>query len=427
MDSPLAVYLGLAISVVLSALFSGMEIAFLSANRLRLELDKKSHSISTRIIQIYTDYPNQFIASILVGNNLSVVVYGMAMSALLTPWLSALAANESLVLITETLISTIFILLVAEFLPKTIFRASPNTFLKVFAVPVFFFYIVFYPVSRGITWLSARLISLFTHQRVNPHAPPAAFGKTDLNYLVDEASNSLDEPSETNDYEHEIKVFQNALEFSDVKIRDCLVPRPDIEAIEVNATIGELRDLFLATSFSRIPVYEDNVDNIIGYVNAKSLFRHPKSIRDILFPIQYIPETAKANKMLTQLIRTSQSIAIVVDEFGGTAGLITIEDLVEEIFGEINDEHDTNNIVMKRISPTEYILSGRAEVDELNHRFSLDIPESEGYDTIAGYILDQHPSIPNANDELQLGSFLIHILQVDESRIVLVRLTVLDD
>lgn len=424
MDDPFSVYLLLGFSVVFSALFSGVEIAFLAANRLRLELDKKSRSVTTRIIQIYTDHPNQFIASILVGNNICVVIYGMAMSAILTPMLSRFLSNESIIITVETIISTMLILLVAEFLPKVLFRAAPNGFLKIFAVPIFFFYILFYPISRGVTILSQWLISLFTHQKVRQQAIPVVFGKTDLNHLVGEASGHIDDAEPVGGDDHSLRIFQNALAFSDVKVRDCLVPRPDIEAIEMNSPIEELRDLFLATNFSRIPVYSDNVDNIVGYVNVKSLFQQPSTIKDVLRPLRYIPETMQARQVLTQFIRSSTSMAIVVDEFGGTAGLITIEDLVEEIIGEINDEHDTPNVVMKQLSPTEFILSGRAEVEEVNERFGLSIPEEETYGTIAGFILAQQPSIPQPNDVLELGEFKIKILQVDGSRIALLQLTV---
>lgn len=416
-------YVTLAVSLLLSALFSGVEIAYLSANRLRLELDRKQHSLTSRIVQLYVEYPGQFIASILVGNNIAIVLYGIAMQDLLQPWLISYSADASFQVVSQTIISTIIILILAEFLPKALFRTHPNAFLKVFAFPIFFFYILLYPISRGMTWLSSVLLGLIMHEQVGDEGARIVFGKTDLNHLVDEFSQNKPSEDDDEDLEHEIKIFQNALEFSDIKVRECFIPRTDIVGIELTESVDKLCNLFISSSYSRIPVYEDSVDNILGYVNAKAIFRHPAAIRDVMIELPFVPETMKAGKLLTQFIRTSSSMAIVVDEFGGTAGLITIEDIVEEIFGDIQDEHDTSSVIMKCVAPGRFVFSGRAEVEAINEHFDLGIPEVEAYDTIAGYILDQEPSIPKPNDELEIGPYRVKILRVDGSRIKLVELT----
>jgi len=418
---PLAV--ALVCSLVLSALFSGVEIAYLSANRLRIELDRKTNSLSQRVVRIYVQHPAQFIATLLVGNNVALVIYGMAMSDLLAPWLATFSANETYQLLSQTAISTVIILIVAEFLPKALFRIHPNAFLTLFALPVFLFYILLHPIASGITLLSHGLLKIFFRQRLVEHAAGSTLGPQDLNHLVDEAT-QVSDSQDQDAVDQEIRIFQNALEFSDVKVRECLVPRPDIEAIPITASLQDLRHLFITTNFSRIPVYQDTVDNIVGYVNAKRLFEHPASIREAMRPLTFIPETMKASDLLSQFIKNSRSMAIVVDEFGGTAGLVTIEDLVEEIFGEIDDEHDTQSIVMRQTGPHEYLLSGRAEVDVINEMFKLDIPDSDDYDTVAGFILDNQPSIPQPNDTIQIGQFRIRILQVDGSRISLLSLSV---
>lgn len=426
MDSYL-VYLTLSVSVVLSALFSGIEISYLSANRLRLEIDRQRASLTSRIVQIYLKSPSEFIATILVGNNVVLVIYGMAMATVLNPLLRNVAPNDLMLLITETLLSTFVILMLGEFIPKALFRLSPNGLLKFFSLPLFPLYVVLYPLTRGIGFISRGLVHLLSGgKRVHPALEGGEFGRSDLNALVDRSCQYAGADAEGEGTDSEVKIFQNALQFSEVKVRDCLVPRTDIQAVEVNASLEELTDAFIESSFSRLPIYEGSIDNIIGYVNAKSLFLRPATIREIVRPLAFIPETMRAKVQLTQFIRSSKSMAVVVDEVGGTAGLVTMEDLIEEIFGEINDEHDTQTLIMNREDDGSYLFSGRAEVTTINELFGLDIPESDSYDTIAGFILENHPSIPRGGDVVTIEEFTFRVLQVDGRSIQLVRLSLED-
>lgn len=416
----------LIFAVALSALCSGVEFAYMSANRLRIEIDRDRRGLSSWIIHRYLGKPGLFIASILVGNNVALVVYGMLMNRLLKPVTTPLALyGDTVVLIAETIISTICILIVGEFLPKVLSKTHPNAFLRVLAIPAYLVYVFFYPLSLFMSWVSARFIRLITKKESLSEDAGLTFGRTDLNVLVEQAAPQKD-GEETLDQvnEHELRIFRNALDFSEIKLRDCLVPRMDIEAADVENSVNDLQALFVKTKYSRIPIYEGSVDNIIGYVNAKSLFRRPKSIREVVLPLCFVPETMKAGTLLTQFIKSTSSMAIVVDEFGGTAGLVTIEDLLEEIFGDINDEHDSSTQVFKQLDKHTYRFSGRAEVEELNERFNLGIPESDSYDTIAGFILHYHPDIPEVGDTIEIGSFTFSIERVDASRIRLVRLEV---
>ena len=353
------------------------------------------------------------------------VLYGIVVAKLLAPLFLPLRENPWIFLLLQTILSTFFLLLVAEFLPKAICRMHANTFLKIFALPIFFFYVLFYPISKGMTLLSGHLVRIFTRRNLVTSVEPTLFGRNDLNVLIEEAAQQhkdedLDE--EHNGSRNALRIMQNALDFSEAQVRDCYVPRPDIVAVDVNDSLEELRSLFISSNYSRIPVYENSIDNIIGYVNAKMLFHHPESIRKSLISLPFIPETMSAKTLLSNFIHSSTSMAIVVDEFGGTAGLVTIEDLVEEIFGEINDEHDHSTIVMREVEEGVYQLSGRAEVDEVNERFELNIPESDDYDTVAGYILCHQASLPQAGEACIIDDNEIRILKVEGSRIVLVEL-----
>lgn len=412
----------IGLSVLFSALFSGMEIAFVSANKLRIELNRKRGSFSSRIIHIFSRNPGQYIATMLVGNNIALVVYGIEMAKMLEPAISHYIYNETGVLITQTIISTIIILVTAEFLPKSIFRLHPNGFLNFFSLPMLFFYFVFYPVSKLTTWISLGIIRKVLRQEVRFGEEKRIFGKIDLDHFVGEVQDT-----DSNDANHqmEIEIFQNALDFSEIKVRDCMIPRTDIEAIDVNATIPELRDKFIDTNYSRLPVFQESIDNIIGYVNSKDLFKKPQSIKSKLIKIDFVPETMRANKLLTNFIKDHKSIAIVVDEFGGTAGLVTIEDIIEEIIGEIDDEHDMSDLVEKQLGETEFIFSGRLEVDYLNEKYKLNIPESDEYETLAGYVLSVYQSIPKPHEVLALGSFRIKVAKMDGTRIDLIHLSLL--
>ncbi len=407
-------------SLILSAFFSGMEIAFVSANRLRLELDRKQGQISSGLVSIFTSNPSQYIATMLVGNNIALVVYGIEMAKILTPSFEIYFNSPSSILILQTLLSTIIILITAEFLPKSIFRLHSNTLLNFFAFPVFIFYLLFYPISKLSTGLSYATIKVLFRIKISKDKAKPIFGKLDLDYLIGQTSPVSDEGGE---HEHELKIFQNALDFSEVRIRDCMIPRTDIEAIEIEDGIDALKQKFIQTKYSRIPVYKDTIDNIIGYINSKELFKNPESIQSKLIKIDFIPETMKANKVLALFIKEHKSIAVVVDEFGGTAGLVTIEDIIEEIIGEIDDEHDKNEFVEKQINENEFILSGRLEIKHLNETYNLNIPESDEYETLAGFILFQYQNIPKPNEIIILADYTIRILRMNETRIELIQLT----
>lgn len=407
----------IVIALVLSAFFSGMEIAFLSSNKLRLEIERKQSKTYNHIASLFLKAPGQYISTILVGNNIVLVIYSIFMSALYTTVTGS--SNYAL----ETLVSTLIIIFTAEFLPKAVVKADPNFYLRVFAVPLYVFYIVFYPLARFTTLLSALFLRL-TGRRVADTPRAVGFGKVDLATLVEEAAGNEEGDDEgKEDNGQRIRLFQNALDFSEQRVRDCMVPRTDIEAIDVNDSVDDLRRLLVETGFSRVPVYEGTIDNIIGYANIKSLFKAPVTIREILQEILYVPETMPQQKLLGELTRDYRSLAVVIDEFGGTAGLVTLEDLLEQIFGEIEDEHDADYLVEKRLSDSEYVLAGRLEIDHLNETYGLGIPESDRYDTLAGYILDQSEDLPKPGDVVKADGLKIKILRTGRTRIELVQVT----
>lgn len=414
----------IGLSVLFSALFSGMEIAFVSANKLRIELDRKKGTYVSRIVHIFTQDPGQYIATMLVGNNIALVVYGIGMAHLLEPTISTYINGGLWVLLMQTVVSTAIILVTAEFLPKSLFRMHPNGLLNFFALPMLFFYILFYPVSRFSTWVSLGFIRKVLRQDIKRGEERRIFGKIDLDHFVGESKYSEEEDL---NHEQDIRMFQNALDFTEIKVRVCMIPRTDIDAIDINSPIEELKDLFINTNYSRVPVYQGSIDNIIGYVNSKDLFKNPKSIKSKLLKIDFVPETMLANKLLTSFIKEHKSIAIVVDEFGGTAGLVTIEDIIEEIFGEIDDEHDMSNFVEKQLSKDEFILSGRLEVSHLNDKYNFGIPESEEYDTLAGFVISSHQNIPKPQEVITIDNFRIKVAKMDRTRIDLIHLTMLSE
>jgi len=407
------------ITLIFSAFFSGMEIAFTSANKLRLELDRKQGHISSGLISIFTDNPSQYIATMLVGNNIALVIYGIEMAKLLTPIFENYISSPSSILVLQTILSTIIILITAEFLPKSIFRLHANTLLNFFALPVFLFYLLFYPISKFSTSLSYGIIRILLRTKIKKDKSKPIFGKIDLDHLIGQSAAK----EEDGKHEQELKIFQNALDFSEVRIRDCMIPRTDIEAIDIDANIMELKQRFIETKYSRIPVFKGGIDNIVGYINSKELFKNPQSIKSRLINVDFIPETIRANKVLAMFIKEHKSIAIVVDEFGGTAGLVTIEDIIEEIIGEINDEHDRNELVEKQINDNEFILSGRLEIKHINETYNLNIPESDEYETLAGFILYQYQNIPKPNETIILSDYTIRIIRMSETRIDLIQLT----
>lgn len=407
----------IAIALLLSAFFSGMEIAFLSSNKLRLEIERKQSKTYDHIASLFLKAPGQYISTILVGNNIALVIYSIFMSSLYV----SITGSSNYAL--ETLISTLIIIFTSEFLPKAVVKANPNFYLRHFAIPLYGFYIIFYPLSRFATMLSTLLLRLMG-KRVTPTPQTAEFGKVDLATLVEEAAGGEEsDEEEKEDNDQRIRLFQNALDFSEQRVRDCMVPRTDIEALEVSSSVDDLRHLFVTTGYSRVPIYDGTIDNIIGYANHKSLFRNPATIREVLRQPLYVPETMSQQKLLGALIHDHKSMAIVIDEFGSTAGLVTLEDLLEQIFGEIEDEHDADYLVEKQINDNEYILAGRLEIDHLNESYRLGIPESDRYDTLAGYILDQSEDIPRPGDIIKADGLKIKILRTSRTRIELVQLT----
>lgn len=422
-------FLIILITILLSAFFSGMEIAFVSANKLRLELDKKSDPFSSKILKLVTADSSQYIATMLVGNNIALVIYGIAFASLLGPFFQTYVHSESLIILLQTIVSTLIILVFAEFLPKTLFRIFPNTLLNLFAAPLAFFYFIFYPITRFTIGITNILLRYFFKTELKKTSKDIVFGRIDLDEFVHENDlTGLQKGLKKKlSLEKEVRLFKNALDFSKVKLREIMVPRPEIEMLEVNADIAELRQKFVETGYSRILFYSKNIDNIVGYVHSSVIFKNPDSIKPHIQHVLIVPETMPANKLLSTFIQEHRSIAIVVDEFGGTSGMVTSEDILEEIFGEIEDEHDTSDIIEKKISDTEYIFSGRSEIDLLNEKYFFNLPETEDFETLAGLILYYHESIPKINTEIKINNFLLKILKATSTKIELVKLTLTND
>ena len=414
------------ITLLLSAFFSGMEIAFLSSNKLKMELDKNKGQIRARLISFFARKPSHFIAALLVGNNIALVMYGVVMANRLEPvfgkYLPASMNNEFSVFILQTIISTLLILIIAEFLPKILFRINSNAIVKFFAIPVSVFYAVFYPVIWLFTGMSEFILSKIFRIRLS--GKEYEFSPVDLdNYVKELDSNQLKQ----SEAKQEIQMIQNAMEFHSIKLRECMVPRTEIVAIEENEPVKKLGLLMSETGLSRILVYNDNIDNIIGYVHAFDLYSRPQTINQIIKPVMIAPETASANQILTSFIQQHKSIALVVDEFGGTSGIVTMEDIIEEIFGEISDEYDKEKKTEKQIAENEYIFSGRHEIDYLNEKYQLNLPESDDYETLAGLIIHYHEDIPVIGEEIQIGKFTFIIAQASKTRIEQVNLRVSRD
>jgi CBS domain containing-hemolysin-like protein len=399
-----------------------MEIAFVSANKLRLELDKQSEPFNSKILKVVTANPGNYIATMLVGNNIALVIYGISFAVLLEPVFGTFIQSETLILLLQTLVSTLIILVFAEFLPKTLFRIIPNTLLNVFSVPLALFFFLFYPITRFTVGITNLMLKAFFKKDVTTTDKNLVFSRVDLDEFVSERDNVGLEKKEN--VETEIKLFKNALDFSKVKLREIMVPRTEIEMLDVKSTIDELRQKFVETGFSRVIFYDENVDNIVGYVHSSVIFQNPESIKPYITNVLIVPETMPANRLLSTFIKEHRSIAIVVDEFGGTSGMVTSEDILEEIFGEIEDEHDTIDIIERKISDNEYIFSGRSEIDLINEKYFLDLPETEEFETLAGFILYYHESIPKINSVIKIGIFQFKILKATNTKIELVKLTI---
>jgi len=412
------------IALLCSAFFSGMEIAFVSSNKVRAEIEMSRGGIINRILNIYYSNREMFISTLLIGNNIANIVYSMAMARLLTIPLQQWVSNEALLLLVQTLIATLIILIFGEFVPKTIFRINPNASLRTASVPLFMIYCVLYPISRFTEWLSALLMKVFGIKIDSTHVRLLTVDELDA-YLQENIDKREDENKTV---EREVKIFENALDFSDTRLRDCMVPRNEIVAVDVeDTTRDDLVKLFSHSGLSKIVVYKENIDDVIGFIQVSELFVTDVDWKTRLKPVLYAPETLLARKMMQQLMDEKRSMAIVIDEFGGTSGMVTLEDLVEEIFGEIEDEHDRNRLTARQLGDNSYEFSGRMEIEEINERFHLDIPESDDYQTIAGYLLAENEAIPNVGEVFDLPPYRFTVERKTAARIELIRVDVIDN
>lgn len=415
------VIIGLLVTMVFSAFFSGMEIAFVSSNRLRAEMDRDKNGLAQRAITIFYRHPNDFISTMLVGNNIALVIYGILFAQVFDKTLFAQLSDGARVTC-DTLLSTLVVLFTGEFLPKTIFKANPNTLLTFFAVPAFICYVILYPISRFSTILAKCLLRLFG-VRMEKHQDDTGFTKVDLDYLV---QTSIDNAQNDDDIEEEVKIFQNALDFSETRVRDCMIPRTEIDAVEDTTSIEQLMQTFVETGHSKVVVYHEDIDHITGYVHSSDLFRKNHTLSDMLRQLPFVPETMMASKLMKTFMQQKKQMAIVVDEFGGTSGLITLEDIVEEIFGEIEDEHDKEHYVAKQLDTKEFLLSARLEIEKVNEQFDLKLPESDEYMTIGGLILHEYQSFPKLNEIVRIGNWEFKIVKNTATKIELVQLKIVD-
>ncbi|MDE6557194.1 MAG: hemolysin family protein [Duncaniella sp.] len=409
------------VSLILSAFFSGTEIAFITADRVRVGLDNQKGGWANRLISRYYSREEFFISTILVGNNIVLVIYGMGAAALLEPWIAEhISSNQGVILTLQTLISTLVILFTGEFIPKSVFRINPNTSLKVFALPIYFFYILLYPIAAFTSWVSKMLMRLVGIK--SEHTGLGLLSIRDLNDYLDTKIDIIENPEEARQVESEVKMFHNALDFSHTQLRDCMIPRNELVAIDIDDTTRqELSDLFTSTGRSKIVVYKEDIDNVVGYVHVSELFDPDSDWKEHIKEVLYAPETLLANTMMKRLLSEKRSMAVVVDEFGGTAGLVTLEDLVEEIFGDIEDEHDKNGLVAKEIAPGVYEFSGRTEVRELRDTYALDIPEDDEYQTLAGYIMHRTGTIPAKDETVRIDGLQFTILERTPVRLELIK------
>ena len=422
MDNWFIAAISVFVTLVLSAFFSGMEIAFLNKNRLRLEIDRKQSRMFDYIAGLFSRHQGEYITTILVGNNIALVVYSMCLSIVLRE-IARLLGWDSVQegsLLLETIIPTIIIIFLGEYLPKSIFRNNPNFYYRYLSPIMYFFYILLYPITRATTLLSYGLLRLVGRKESGAERQ-VEFDRSDLESLL-ESNNSPESAAES---DNDIKMFQNALDFADLRVRDAMVSRVDVEAVDIDdCTMEDLTAKFVETMYSRIFVWRNSIDNIVGYVNSKSLFERPQSIDEALMKVDYVAETLPLQDLLTQFTKNKSSIAVVIDEFGGTAGIISLEDVLEQIFGEIEDEHDKQDMVEKRMSEREFVFSCRLEVEYLNEKYNLNIPEDEEYDTLAGYIISRYEELPTAGTVMEFDGLRIKILSTTRSRIELAKVEI---
>jgi len=424
-------FLIIVISLILSAFFSGMEIAYVSSNKIHIEIEKKQGGLLSKLLTKITAKPSKFIATMLIGNNIALVIYGFYMGDMLVDWFASYLPSSSpiinslfteLSLLTQTVISTLVILVTAEFLPKVFFQIYANSLLKLFAVPAYLFYILFSFISDFVIWISDVILKhLF---KTEGDEVQLAFTKVELGNYISEQMESV-EAHDTVD--SEIQIFQNALEFSEVKSREVMVPRTELSAIEIHDSISNLNDLFTQTGHSKILVYKTTIDDILGYVHSFDLFKNPKNIKSMLRPVEYVPETMLAKDVLNVLIKKRKSLAVVLDEYGGTSGIMTVEDVIEELVGEIEDEHDTFELIEEKINNHTYIFSARIEVDHINETYKFQLPESENYETLGGFIVNYTEGIPEKNEEIKIDQFHFTIKEVSNTKIELIELKILEN
>lgn len=417
----ISLVVGIFITLLLSAFFSGMEIAFVSSNRMLAEMDKGTSRLTRRLQTFFYKNPNDFVSTMLVGNNIVLVVYGIFVARLLDNTIFK-GLDPAISVTADTILSTLVVLFTGEFLPKTLFKSNPNKFFSFFVFPAYLFYLLLWPVSRFSTFLSKILLKI-SGVKVGKDNDDGEFSKVDLDYLV---QSSIDNASDNSQIDDEVRIFQNALEFSDTKVRDCMVPRTEICAVEKSSSLSDLKNIFIESGKSKILVYDNDIDHIIGYIHSLELFRNPNDWHNHIRTMPFVPETMSARKMMQTFLQQKKSLGVVIDEFGGTSGIISLEDIVEEIFGDIEDEHDNSNYIAQKNPDGSYLLSARLEIDKVNDLFSLDIPESEDYMTIGGFILHEYENFPKLNEVVRIGRFEFKIIKNTMTKIELVRLKVID-
>lgn len=417
----ISLVVGIFITLLLSAFFSGMEIAFVSSNRMLAEMDKGTSKLTRRLQTFFYKNPNDFVSTMLVGNNIVLVVYGIFVARLLDNTIFK-GLDPAISVTADTILSTLVVLFTGEFLPKTLFKSNPNKFFSFFVFPAYLFYLLLWPVSRLSTFLSKILLKI-SGVKVDKDNDDGEFSKVDLDYLV---QSSIDNASDNSQIDDEVRIFQNALDFSDTKVRDCMVPRTEICAVEKSSSLSDLKNIFIESGKSKILVYDNDIDHIIGYIHSLELFRNPNDWHNHVRTMPFVPETMSARKMMQTFLQQKKSLGVVIDEFGGTSGIISLEDIVEEIFGDIEDEHDNSNYIAQKNPDGSYLLSARLEIDKVNDLFSLDIPESEDYMTIGGFILHEYENFPKLNEVVRIGRFEFKIIKNTMTKIELVRLKVID-
>nr|WP_308534644.1 hemolysin family protein [uncultured Prevotella sp.] len=415
----ISLIVGIIISLVLSAFFSGMEIAFVSSNRMLAEMDKEKKGLAQRCIQVFFHNPNGFVSTMLVGNNIVLVLYGILFADLFNKTLFSSFDSATQVFLC-TVFSTIIVVFTGEFLPKTFFKSNPNKLLTFFAPLAYFFFILLWPISRFSTFLSRIMLRSIGVNMIEVKND-GTFTKVDLDYLV---QSSIENANADNEIEEEVKIFQNALEFTDTKVKDCMVPRTEINAVEESCSTNDLRQMFIESGNSKIIVYKDDIDHIEGYIHSSEMFKNPKDWKTHIRQMPFVPETMTAQKLMQIFLQQKKSLGVVVDEFGGTSGIVSLEDIVEEIFGEIEDEHDSSKYIAKQMGENEYLLSARLEIDKINDMFNLQLPESDDYMTLGGLILHSYRSFPKLNEVIQIGNLEFKIIKSTMTKIELVKLKV---